>query len=107
MFTLVITWPDRVQTWYPFKEREITLGSVAGNHVVLPDPSISWHHARLIVRDSQCILVDLNSTSGTFVNDRRLTTPLVVRTTDQIRIGDYTLEMLGRDVLAIMDGLGR
>lgn len=43
------------------------------------------------MRDNQYILVDPKSTNGTFVNDRRLTTPLVVRTNDQIRIGDYTL----------------
>ena len=92
-----------MQTWYPFKEREITLGSVEGNHVVLADPSISRHHARLIVRDSQCILVDLKSTSGTFVNDRRLTTPLVVHTTDQIRIGDYTLAIENVDLEAMQD----
>jgi len=91
VFTLVITGPDRAQARHAFEAREVTLGRVGGNHIVLADRNVSRRHARLVVRDGWYVLVDLKSTNGTYVNGRRLTAPLVVRTSDQIRIGEYTL----------------
>jgi uncharacterized protein (TIGR02996 family) len=95
VIALVITGPDRGQARYAFEEQEITIGRGRGNHVVLSDRNISRHHARLVVRDSKYILVDLKSTNGTYVNGRRLTARLVVRPTDQIRMGDCTLAIEG------------
>lgn len=91
MFTLVVTGPDRTQARYAFEEREVTLGRVAGNHVVLADRVVSRRHACLVVRDGRYTLVDLESTNGTYVNGHRVSAPLVVCTTDQIHIGEYTL----------------
>jgi uncharacterized protein (TIGR02996 family) len=91
VFTLVITGPDQAQARYAFEDREVTFGRVEDNHVVLADRNISRRHARLLVRDGRYILVDIKSTNGTYVNGRRLTAPVVVRTTDQIRMGEYTL----------------
>lgn len=103
MFTLVIMGPDRAQARHAFEEREVTFGRVEGNHIVLADRNVSRRHARLVVRDGRYILVDLKSTNGTFVNGRRLTAPLVVRTTDQIRMGEYTLAIEDVDLEATQE----
>ena len=103
MFTLVITGPDQAQARYAFEEHEITFGRVEGNHIVLADRNISRRHARLVLRDGWYILVDLKSTNGTYVNGRRLTAPLVVGTTDQIRMGEYTLAIEGVELEATQE----
>jgi uncharacterized protein (TIGR02996 family) len=89
VFTLVITGPSSSRL--VFDEREVTIGRVEGNHVVLADANVSRRHARLVLRDGKYILVDLKSTNGTYVNGRKLTSPLVVKENDRIYIGDYTL----------------
>jgi len=103
VFTLVVTGPDRAQARYAFEEREVTFGRVEGNHVVLADRNVSRRHARLILRDGRYLLVDLKSTNGTYVNGRRLTSPLVVRATDQIRMGEYTLAIEDLDLEATQE----
>ena len=97
MFTLVVTGPDRSPARHAFSEAEITIGRGAGNHLVLPGRNISRRHARLIVRDGRYILVDLESTNGTFINGQRLTSPRVVHTTDRIQMGEFTLALRSAD----------
>jgi uncharacterized protein (TIGR02996 family) len=99
VLTLVITGENRQQVRLAFDEREITFGRVDGNHVVLPDRNISRRHARLVIKDGKYVLVDLKSTNGTYVNGRKLTSPIVVKTTDQIRMGSYSVALEdGEDV---------
>jgi len=103
VFTLVITGPERAEVRHVLEEREVTFGRVAGNDIVLADRNISRRHARLVVRDGRYILVDLQSTNGTYVNGHRLKAPLVVRTTDQIRMGEYTLAIEDTDLEATLE----
>ncbi len=72
-----------------FSKPEITFGRVQGNDVVLPVGNISKRHARLVLKDTKMIIVDLKSTNGTYVNGRKITSPLVIRDTDRIYMGDY------------------
>jgi pSer/pThr/pTyr-binding forkhead associated (FHA) protein len=44
------------------------VGSAADNEVVLPDLSVSRHHALLVVRADESLVEDLGSRNGTFVN---------------------------------------
>jgi uncharacterized protein (TIGR02996 family) len=93
VLTIVVTGSDRQQQRLTFAEREITFGRVEGNHIVLADRNISRRHARLVVRDGKYILVDLKSTNGTYVNGRRLTSPIVIAARDQVRIGNFTIAL--------------
>jgi uncharacterized protein (TIGR02996 family) len=81
----------RERSDFAFTEREITIGRVQGNHIVLADKNVSRRHARLVVRDDKVIVVDLKSTNGTYVNGRKITTPQVVKDSDKLFIGDFTL----------------
>jgi signal transduction histidine kinase len=58
---------------------------------LIPDPSVSRRHAELSFRDGQWILRDLNSSNGTFLNERRVTHPTQLRNQDQIRCGGTVL----------------
>lgn len=48
--------------------QEKSIGRALDNDFVLNDPSVSGHHARLRVRDTQLFLTDLNSTNGSKIN---------------------------------------
>src|SRR5689334_21542997 len=49
--------------------------------------SVSWQHARIEAAAGQAYLSDLQSTNGTFVNDRRVEGPVALRTSDHIQLG--------------------
>jgi Ca-activated chloride channel family protein len=72
--------------------REVTIGRVTGNDVVLSSGNISKRHARLVVRDGKIIVVDLKTTNGTFVNGRRVVSPIVLQQGDRVQVGDFELE---------------
>jgi hypothetical protein len=46
----------------------VSVGRAADNDLVLPDPEVSRHHARLFLHDATWRVVDLGSTNGTRVN---------------------------------------
>jgi hypothetical protein len=58
--------------------------------VVLCDPTVSRHHARLRFRDGHWILFDLDSTNGTTVN-RDPVGRCELRPGDRVGIGEYEL----------------
>jgi hypothetical protein len=71
---------------------ETLLGRDPGCHVTIPDSSVSHRHARIYHSDGEWYVEDLGSTNGTFVNDRPLTRPVVLRPGDTVSIGRSTLE---------------
>jgi uncharacterized RDD family membrane protein YckC len=50
----------------------ITVGREATNEVVIPDPSVSRHHATIERREDGFHLIDKNSSNGTYVNGKRV-----------------------------------
>jgi hypothetical protein len=82
--------PRRVER---FTQNEVTIGRVQGNDIVLPKGNISKRHARIVLRDGKYIIVDLRSTNGTYVNGKRINAPQVLKDSDKIYIGDFTLTL--------------
>ncbi len=74
-----------------FDKLEVTIGRVQGNDIILPKGNVSKRHSRIVLKDGKFIIVDLKSTNGTYVNGRKITSPLVVKSTDKIYIGDFIL----------------
>jgi hypothetical protein len=68
-----------------------SIGRGLNNDVVLDDPAVSSQHCRIRPEPEGFVLHDLNSTNGTFVNDRRVTRH-VLSEGDQIRIGESLLQ---------------
>jgi len=71
----------------------ITLGRLKGCDVVLDDEAASRRHCAITGREDVCVVTDLQSANGTFVNERRIATTELGRG-DQIRIGSTVVELL-------------
>jgi len=67
-------------------DEAITIGRGADNTIVVNDPSISTHHAQLLLEGNTYRLKDLDSTNGTRVNGKPVT-ETVLRFDDRIRFG--------------------
>jgi FHA domain-containing protein/von Willebrand factor type A domain-containing protein len=68
-----------------------SLGRAKANDVVLDDVSISSQHCRIRPEEDGFTLLDLKSTNGTFVNERRVTAHKLAEG-DVIRLGEMQLQ---------------
>jgi pilus assembly protein CpaF len=103
MFTIIIQEKGGEQRRMVFNKAEVTIGRVQGNDIVLPKGNVSKRHARIVLKDQKFIIVDLKSTNGTYVNGRKITSPLVVKDSDKIYIGDF---IVGVDEASAGEGDG-
>lgn len=68
---------------------EMIIGRLDTADLVLNDPFVSRRHALVTVDAAgEVTIQDLNSTSGTFVNDERISGPRVLRSGDLVRFAD-------------------
>jgi pilus assembly protein CpaF len=91
MYAVVITDEGGVQRRLSFSKPELTVGRVQGNDIVLAKRNVSKQHARLLLKDDQAVVVDLDSTNGTWVNGRKITAPCPLKQGDKIYIADFIL----------------
>ena len=72
-----------------FEQATITIGRDASEcHVVFDQShSVSRRHAELRCRDGRWLLVDLNSSFGTFVNGRKIAEPTTVQEGAKLQFG--------------------
>jgi hypothetical protein len=68
-------------------EEVTTIGSVAGNTVVLADPAVSRKHAGIRKVDGNYELADLGSTNGVYVNGHKVPKK-TLEVGDIIRVGN-------------------
>lgn len=93
MFNLVITEKGGEPKKVKFDKTEITIGRVKGNDIILPKGNVSKRHSRILLKDGKFIIVDLRSTNGTYVNGRKITSPLVLQPSDKVYVGDFILQV--------------
>lgn len=71
----------------PLTDAVTTIGSVAGNTVVLADPAVSRKHAGIRKVDADYELADLGSTNGVYVNGQKVPKKTLEQG-DIIRVGN-------------------
>ena len=82
----------------------MTIGRLPDNTVVIDNPAVSSHHACVFRAGAAFIVEDLQSTNGTFVNDKRVTRE-TLHDGDVVLVGKHRLvfdeqaagESTGRD----------
>lgn len=75
----------------------IVLGRLKGCDVAVDDEAASRRHCTIMARESVCVVADLQSANGTFVNERRIATTELEKG-DKIRIGSTVIELVGANV---------
>jgi hypothetical protein len=89
---LVVVDPkDRKGHAYDLSEEQ-TVGRAAGCQITLDDTYVSQLHARIFSKDGTWFVEDLGSTNGTYLNTKRVSSPLAVKRGDQIKIGAVVME---------------
>ncbi|PJB41133.1 MAG: hypothetical protein CO108_13500, partial [Deltaproteobacteria bacterium CG_4_9_14_3_um_filter_63_12] len=70
---------------------EVSVGRNPNNTIRLQNASISRNHATISFQGGQCILKDLGSSNGCYVNGKRVQSQALTDG-DKIRCGEYPLE---------------
>ena len=71
----------------------VVLGRSEEAEVLLDDPYASMFHMRLTMNGDTLMLADLGTTNGTYVNGRRVTTPLPLNKGDSVQVGKTVMEV--------------
>ena len=85
-----ITCPGLQPQTIPLGKTENIIGRDNDCPISLPVQNVSRRHAKLMWNGDDCIIEDLDSTNGTFVNNIKISR-CVLRNNDQIRIGQASI----------------
>ena len=72
MARLILVFNKKVIKDYSFVKENMTIGRDEGNDIVIDNLAVSGFHARIDRTGDNYILTDLQSTNGTFVNDKKI-----------------------------------
>jgi serine/threonine protein kinase len=90
---LYITHPYETTRILPLDQEELIIGRAHNNDIRLSDESISRRHIHLKFESGKLVVIDLNSTNGSFIEDNRLPAhkhqPWPAKR--KLRIGSYVL----------------
>lgn len=76
-----------------------TIGRAEKNDIFIDNLAVSGSHARIVSEEGKFVIEDLNSTNGTYVNDRRIARQTLTHNA-VITIGKHTLVFLDPDASA-------
>ncbi|MEE9096567.1 FtsK/SpoIIIE domain-containing protein [Pseudarthrobacter phenanthrenivorans] len=83
-------------TSVPLRRGSYTIGR-SGTSIAIPDPELSREHARLVVGETDIVLIDLESANGTFVNGERIRSAKV-STASRIKCGESNFSLTFSDL---------
>ncbi len=74
-------------------ESRVLVGRSGISDILIEDRFVSKQHALIVWNDTSVILIDLNSSNGTYVNSRRIRTR-VLHNDDIISLGDHRMKLV-------------
>src|SRR3954465_12063457 len=81
---------------YELNVEKTTVGRVEDNAFQIAEPSVSSHHAEIILKGNDVLIKDLNSTNGTFINGEKIT-EAVLKPGQTLKFGQVELRLEGKD----------
>src|SRR5665213_1014710 len=84
---LVVVDPNGRRTRVPLHPYPFRIGRAPDNHLVLRDSRISRTHAQISQTDGQCVLEDLGSRHGVWVNGERMSKSRVLHGAERVEFG--------------------
>src|SRR6185369_12736571 len=79
---------------YELSVERTTVGRVEDNAFQIAEPSVSSHHAEIILRGNDVVIKDLGSTNGTFINGEKITES-ALKPGQTLRFGTVELKLDG------------
>jgi pSer/pThr/pTyr-binding forkhead associated (FHA) protein len=91
---VILKFDDRILDECVIGHPGVSIGRLPDNQIVIDNPAVSGHHARVFMDGDKTVLEDLKSTNGTFINNK----PVVRRVLehgDVVLIGKHTITFDG------------
>ena len=92
MAKLVILSSGMAGRSHDLKMDKTTIGRVEDNTFPIAEASVSSHHCEVLLRGSEVVIHDLNSTNGTFINGEKITES-VLKPGQTLRLGQVELRL--------------
>jgi len=70
--SLILVIKGEEEEIYFLTKNETTIGRLEGNDIIIPDPSVSRHHAVIKIENNNFFVLDLESTNGTWLDGKRI-----------------------------------
>src|SRR5271154_7208615 len=70
-----------------------TIGRVDDNTFPIPEASVSSHHCEVLLRGTDIVIRDLNSTNGTFINGHQVTGEAPLKPGQILRLGQIEMRL--------------
>jgi len=93
MMKLVVRTPGKQPFAVEVTKLRLTLGRSVRNDICLEDPFASRVHAEIRCEGNACLLTDLGSANGTFVNGVRISGTVQIFPGDRVQIGESLIEV--------------
>ena len=93
MAKLVVLSAGMTGRTHELKVDKTTIGRVEDNTFPIADPSVSSHHCEVLLRGTDVVVHDLNSTNGTFINSEKVNGEAVVKPNQILRLGQIELRL--------------
>src|SRR4026207_1108616 len=92
MVKLVLLSAGMTGRTHDLKVDKTTIGRVEDNTFQIAEPSVSSHHCEILLRGSDVVVRDLNSTNGTFINGEKVT-ETVLKPGEILRLGQIEMRL--------------
>jgi pSer/pThr/pTyr-binding forkhead associated (FHA) protein len=90
MAKIVLRFGEQVLKEYELGAHALKIGRLPDNAVVIDNPAVSSHHARIIHDGGKFVIEDLKSTNGTYINEQRVHRQ-ILENGDIVLIGKHKL----------------
>jgi pSer/pThr/pTyr-binding forkhead associated (FHA) protein len=92
MLKLVVLSPGMTGRAQELKVDKTTIGRLEDNMFQIADPSVSSHHCEVLLRGSDVVVRDLNSTNGTYISGEKVTEN-VLKPGQILRLGQVEIRL--------------
>src|SRR5437870_13909877 len=92
MAKLVVLSTGMTGRTHELKVDKTTIGRVEDNTFQIAEPSVSSHHCEVLLRGSDVVVRDLNSTNGTYINGEKVSES-VIKPGQVLRLGQIEMRL--------------